>query len=64
MEKEIMNVAEVANYLNVAQGTIRGWVFDRTIPFFKMGGCVRFNRSDIDKWRMIRSNPVTISQGA
>ncbi len=62
--KEILNVKEAADYLNVAQGTIRGWVFDRTIPFFKMGACVRFNRSELDKWRMMRSNPVSAEQGA
>ena len=47
---EIMTVEEVAAYLKLSPGTIYNKVSRDEIPFLKLGGAVRFRRSEIDSW--------------
>lgn len=45
-----LNVLEVAALLGVSHYTVRDWVYQRKIPFFKAGWCLRFDRAEIEKW--------------
>ena len=45
---EHMNAAEVAEYLNVEEKTIRNWTNDGKIPNVKLGSLVRYKKSEID----------------
>jgi len=53
-----MTVNEVAQLLNVAQKTIRKYVFERSIPYFKIGGHVRFDQQKIIEWIEEREVPT------
>ena len=46
----LMTLAEVAEYLKIAERTAYGWVKAGTLPGFKVGNAWRFERSDIEKW--------------
>lgn len=49
-EDTICTVKGLAKYLEVSEK----WVYERVqfkeIPYFKLGGNVRFNKKDIDRW--------------
>jgi excisionase family DNA binding protein len=53
--KELMTVAQVAEWLNVKESTIRKWTHYGFIPHVKLGRCVRFMESEIEKWLQERS---------
>ena len=61
---KLLNVDEVALILNVSPSTIRGWVFEKKIPFVKFGigkkSVVRFNPKVLNDWINENSkNPKT-----
>ncbi len=43
-----LSVNEVAPYLGISPFTVRRWVAQRKIVFFKVGGRIVFDRRDID----------------
>ena len=53
--KELMNTAQVAEWLNVKESTIRKWVHYGFIPHVKIGRCVRFREEDIETWLQERT---------
>ena len=50
MEKAVMNIKEVADYLGVHPATIYKFAQQRKIPAFKIGSDWRFHRKFIDGW--------------
>jgi excisionase family DNA binding protein len=48
--KELLNTAQVAEWLHVKESTIRKWVHYGYIPHVKLGRCVRFQESEIEQW--------------
>lgn len=47
---DMMTAAEVADYLGLAEKTIRNWTNSNKIPTIKMGGSARYKKSDIDEY--------------
>jgi len=51
---EFLTVEEVAKMYKLSPSTIRGYVFEKTIPYIKMGSGkkspIRFNRNDLNEW--------------
>jgi excisionase family DNA binding protein len=47
---ELMTLAEVAEYLKIAERTAYGWVKEGKLPGFKLGNAWRFDKADIQKW--------------
>jgi excisionase family DNA binding protein len=45
-----LTIEELANYLRLAEQTIRRWVLNRDIPFHKIKKVIRFRVSEIEKW--------------
>jgi excisionase family DNA binding protein len=45
-----MTAIQLAEYLQVSKGTLHNWIYQRKIPYFKMGRRVRFKRDDIEQW--------------
>jgi excisionase family DNA binding protein len=43
----LLTIPDVAELLKISISTVRRLQQHRKIPFVKVGGCVRFNRSDI-----------------
>ncbi|TEU16863.1 MAG: DNA-binding protein [Anaerolineales bacterium] len=46
----LLNVKQVANYLQLKPSTIYAWAQGEKIPAFKIGRTWRFRRSDLDAW--------------
>ena len=47
---EVMNIEELAVYLDLAVATIYQKVSERSIPFTKIRNILRFQKSTIDEW--------------
>jgi len=50
MEKKLLNIVELSQYLSVKENTIYSWVSQRKIPFKKLGRLVRFSLEEVEKW--------------
>jgi excisionase family DNA binding protein len=49
--KPLMTSSEVAQLLQVEEGTVKQWVKAQRIPVVRLSSrCLRFRRSDIDAW--------------
>jgi excisionase family DNA binding protein len=48
--QQLLNKRELAEMIRVSKSTISKWVSEKKIPFLKLGTCVRFNQSDIQRW--------------
>jgi len=46
----LMTVIDAAKYLAISVSTLYGWVYQRRIPFVKMGRALRFDRADLDSF--------------
>jgi len=51
----LMDVQQLAHYLNLKPSKIRAMVFRREIPYLKIGRLVRFQKDMIDHWINERS---------
>jgi excisionase family DNA binding protein len=52
---EVMDYRTLVAWLKVAEGTLRHYVMDKSIPFVKVGAHVRFLKGEIDKWLLERN---------
>jgi excisionase family DNA binding protein len=51
MEQSVLlNVKQVAQYLQLKESTIYSWAQDGKIPAIKIGRTWRFRRTDLDSW--------------
>jgi excisionase family DNA binding protein len=55
-EHRLMTVQDAAECLAVSVSTLYGWVYQRRIPFVKVGRALRFDRADLD--RFIETNRI------
>ena len=46
----LVTVHDAAKYLSISVSTLYGWVFQRRIPFVKIGRALRFDRADLDNF--------------
>jgi excisionase family DNA binding protein len=49
-EGTLLNVKQVAQYLQLKESTIYSWAQDGKIPAIKIGRTWRFRRADLDSW--------------
>jgi excisionase family DNA binding protein len=47
---KLLNVKEIAEFLNVKPSTLYQWAELGQIPCFKLNGCLRFDIEDIMNW--------------
>ena len=50
MSAEIMTIKELAEYLDLAEGTIYKKVSNNEMPYTKLGTLLRFSKWSIDQW--------------
>ena len=50
MEKRYIGPQELSQFLDLKIDTIYSWVWQRKIPHFKMGRCIKFDLLEIEKW--------------
>ena len=48
LRRPLLTVQEAARYLSVSVSTVYGWVWQRRIPFVKIGRAVRFDPRDLE----------------
>lgn len=63
---DILNVRELANYLKCSESKIRNLVRDKSIPNFRIGSKINFNKEAINLWiknqEMTNTNKENITQ--
>ncbi|MDR2376726.1 MAG: helix-turn-helix domain-containing protein [Treponema sp.] len=60
---EVMDYKALAAYLKMAEGTLRHYVMEKSIPFVKVGTHVRFLKGEIDRW-LLERNRRPLGMGA
>lgn len=45
-----LKLKDVAELLNVSEATVRRWISDGKIPYYRLNQQVRFSRSEIENW--------------
>jgi len=49
-QQKFVNLKELASLLGISEPTVRRLVDGRAIPFYKFGGCLRFNQNDVRQY--------------
>jgi excisionase family DNA binding protein len=49
-QRRLVTIQEASKFLSVSVSTLYGWVWQRRIPFVKMGRSVRFDIGDLEKF--------------
>ncbi len=49
-QEALLNVKQVAEYLQLKESTIYSWAQDGKVPAIKIGRTWRFRRTDLDMW--------------
>jgi len=50
MERRFLGIKQLAEYLGVKEGTVYAWVFQKKIPYLKIGKLVKFDVREIEAW--------------
>jgi excisionase family DNA binding protein len=50
MNKLLIDIRELSKLLGISEKTLYAWVHQRKIPFIKIGGLLKFDSHDIQKW--------------
>jgi len=50
IQNRLLNVQDAARYLAVSVSTLYGWVWQRKIPFVKLGRAVRFDLVELERY--------------
>ena len=59
MPVHLVDKRDAARILSVSPRTIEKWVFDRRIPFTRVGGrCIRFDPDELLQWAKSDRVPV------
>lgn len=53
---QLVSIKTVADLLSVKQSTLYSWVHNRTIPFHKLNGLIRFDMDEIQAWIKARKH--------
>jgi excisionase family DNA binding protein len=53
-ESRLVTVQEAAKFLALSKSTLYGWVYQRRIPFVKVGSALRFELAELEKF--VQSN--------
>jgi excisionase family DNA binding protein len=53
-----MTVQDAAKFLAVSTSTLYGWVYQRRIPFVKVGSALRFEMAELQKFIQSNRFPV------
>jgi len=50
MNKRFIGANDLAQYLGLSPKTVRAWVWQRKVPYHKLGGSIRFDLREIEPW--------------
>jgi len=49
-QRRLVTIQEASKFLSVSVSTLYGWVWQRRIPFVKLGRSLRFDIGDLEKF--------------
>ena len=49
-ETKLLNIDETSAYLGIKKPTLYSWVFQKKIPYIKVGRMIRFNVNELLLW--------------
>lgn len=50
MPEKWVNLEDIADHLSVSTDTVRNWIKDGKLPFYKAGKWYKFKISEVDAW--------------
>lgn len=50
MIPELLSPKDLAKLLKVSKQAVYAWVENKTIPFYRMEKCIRFDPGEIEEW--------------
>jgi excisionase family DNA binding protein len=50
MERRLVDINELSEYLGISKHTLYTWVSQRRIPYVKVGRLTKFDLGEIDEW--------------
>ncbi len=50
MDKRYINIKELSEYLGIKVNTVYAWVFQKKIPYIKLGKLVKFDLLELENW--------------
>ena len=56
MNDKILNIKELAEYINCSEAFIRKLIYTNKIPYFRIGKKILFKLSKIEDWIKINEN--------
>jgi excisionase family DNA binding protein len=45
-----VNLEDIAIHLSMSEDTVRSWIKDKKLPFYKVGKRYKFKISEVDEW--------------
>ncbi len=51
MKKELLSIREASGLLGVAETTLRDWLYQNRLPFYRLGRAIRIKKADILEFR-------------
>ncbi len=51
MEKEMLSIRDASGLLGVAETTLRDWLYQERLPFYRLGRAIRLKKADILEFR-------------
>lgn len=45
-----VNLKDIAKHLSISQDTVRTWIKEEKLPFYKAGKSYKFKISEVDEW--------------
>jgi len=51
MEKELLSIREASVILSIAETTLRDWLYQKRLPFYRLGRAIRLKKEDIVEFR-------------
>ena len=51
MEKELLSIRDASGLLGIAETTLRDWLYQKRLPFYRLGRAIRLKKEDIVKFR-------------
>ena len=55
MEKRFLGIREMSEYMGVKENTLYAWVYQKKIPYLKIGKLVKFDLQKIEGWLQQRT---------
>lgn len=56
-DEKWVNLEDVAEHLSVSHDTIRAWIRNGKLPFYRAGKRYKFKLSEVDEW--VREGKIT-----